>query len=73
MPYTRAAKLRSSVAYALLRLKIADKRGRLLTDAERFAIADKVVATLRLYGDQWRLDEEVELPALRTGDQWPGR
>ena len=60
MPYTRADKLRSSVAYALFKLKVPDLKGRLLTEAERYAIADQVVVLLRLYGDQWRLDEEVE-------------
>jgi hypothetical protein len=64
MVYTRADKLRSSVAYALFKLKIPDRKGRLLTEAERYAVADQVVALLRLYGDQWRLDEEVE---VKTG------
>lgn len=61
MGYTRADKLRLSVAYALRRLRIDGRRGRLLTEQERFAIADQVVATLRLYGDQWRLDEEIQV------------
>lgn len=60
MPYTRADKLRSSVAYAFFKLKIPDRKGRLLTEAERYAVADQVVVLLRLYGDQWRLDEEVK-------------
>lgn len=47
MANTRAHKLRFSVAYALFRLKIADRKGRTLTEAERNAIADHVVATLR--------------------------
>jgi hypothetical protein len=61
MPFTRADKLRSSVAYALFKMRIPDRKGRLLTEAERYAIADQVVALLRLYGDQWKLDEEVEV------------
>jgi hypothetical protein len=72
MPFTRAEKLRSSVAYALMKLRIPDRRGRLLKEDERYAVADHVVATLRLHGDQWRLDEEVEMPPLRTTDQQPG-
>lgn len=48
-------------AYAMRQLRIGDKRGRLLTEAERYAIADHVMASLRLYGDQWRLDEEIEV------------
>jgi len=62
MPFTRADKLRLSVAYSLRKLKIPDRRGRLLTEPERYAIADHVVALLRLYGDQWKLDEEVSSP-----------
>jgi hypothetical protein len=61
MGYTRADKLRLSIAYALRRLQIDGRRGRILTEQERFAIADHVVATLRLYGDQWRLDEKIEV------------
>jgi hypothetical protein len=72
MPYTRADKLRISVAYALFKLKVPDRKGRLLSEAERFAVADRVVAALRLYGDQWRLDEIVEAPALRLGADYPG-
>lgn len=67
MAYTRAAKLRSSIAYALFRLKVPDRKGRLLTEAERYAIADQVVAALRLYGDQWRLDEEIPDMTLGVG------
>lgn len=66
MPYTRAHKLRLSVAYALKGLKIPDRKGRLLTEAERYAIADRVVAALRLYGDQWQLDEELPSIIIRS-------
>ena len=56
---TRRDVLRSSIAYALRKVRIADRRGRLLTEEERYAIADQVVELLRLYGDRWKLDEEV--------------
>jgi hypothetical protein len=47
---------------------VPDRKSRVLTEAERFAVADEVVAALRLYGDQWRLGEEVEIPAWLASD-----
>ncbi len=33
-----------------------------MTDAERWAVASRVVAALKEHGDKWKLDEELEPP-----------
>ena len=59
---TRAETLRTSIAYSFRKLRIGDKRGRLLTEAERYALADQVVTLLKPYGDLWRLNEPMPAP-----------
>jgi hypothetical protein len=65
--------LRHSVAYALFKMRVPDRKGRLLAEAERFAVADEVVAMLRLYEDQWRLNEEVEIPVWLASEHPGGK
>jgi hypothetical protein len=48
---TRAETLRYGVAFALFKLRIPDRRERLLTEDERFAVADHVMESLRQYRD----------------------
>lgn len=57
---TKADQLRHSIAFALGRPKIQGRKG-VLSEQDRYAIADEVVARLREHGDHWRLDEELPL------------
>ncbi len=57
---TKADQLRLAIAYALIDLKIHCRKGA-LSEADRAAIADHVVANLRKHGDQWKLDEPIPL------------
>jgi hypothetical protein len=55
--------LRYAVAYALMRSrKIVRGLKEGLTEEERYAVADHVVAQLKDRGDPWRLSEEVKPP-----------
>lgn len=55
---TRGDQLIFAIAYALRGLKA---RGRTpsLSEVDRYAIAELVVARLREHGDPWRLDDEL--------------
>jgi hypothetical protein len=69
MPYTRGYMLRSSLMFALGKLRIRGFR-RLLTDEDRARIADDVVDQIKR-GDSgaWRLDEELPEPQPGNGAQ----
>jgi hypothetical protein len=61
---TRGDVLRYAIAFALRRArKIIRGLTDGLTEEERYAVADHVVAQLRERGDPWRLNEEA-----RTAD-----
>jgi hypothetical protein len=66
---TRADQLRSDIAFALMRLKIQGRKG-VLTEAQRYEIADLVVKRLRQYGDPWRLGEPLPEPLLTPSWDW---
>ncbi len=58
---TRGDILRYRLAYALRRaIKIVRGLKQGLTEAERYAVADHVVAQLKERGDPWRLDDEAK-------------
>jgi hypothetical protein len=57
---TRGEVLKFAVAYARRRSrKIIRGLKEGLTEGERYAVADHVVAQLKERGDPWRLDEEA--------------
>jgi hypothetical protein len=56
---TRGDILRYRIAFALSRAaKIVRGLKMVLTEDERFAVADEVVAQLKQHGDPWRLSDE---------------
>lgn len=55
---TRGDLLYHSLMFALGRMKIQGRKG-VLTESDRQQIARTVIERLCLYGDHWRLDEEV--------------
>jgi hypothetical protein len=55
---TRGDQLAHAVAYALRRVRIPGRRGS-LSEAERYRVADTLVAKLKENGDPWRLSEEL--------------
>ena len=58
---TRGDLLRYRIAFALRRAsKIVRELKASLTEAERYALADHVVAQLKERGDPWGLSEEVK-------------
>jgi hypothetical protein len=58
---TRGEVLRYAVAFALRRSrKIIRGLKEGLTEGERYAVADHVVAQLKERGDPWRLNEEAK-------------
>jgi hypothetical protein len=58
---TRGDLLRYRIAFALSRAsKIIRGLKQGLTEAERYAVADHVVAQLKERGDPWRLSEEAK-------------
>lgn len=58
---TRGEILRYRIAFALRRaVKVVRGLRQGLTEAERYAVADDVVAQLKKYGDPWRLSEKAE-------------
>jgi hypothetical protein len=62
---TRGDVLRYAIAFALRRArKIIRGLKDGLTEEERYAVADHVVAQLRERGDPWRLNEEA--PTAKT-------
>jgi len=72
MTYTRGYILRSSIAFALRKVRISLGRQRLpvrLTEEQRYDIGGQVVRELKQYGDPWKLDEPVPeqqlAPAVR--------
>jgi hypothetical protein len=57
---TRGNVLRYRIAFALSRAaKIVRGLRQALTEAERYAVADRVVEQLKERGDPWRLSEDV--------------
>jgi len=60
---TRGDQLVLALAYALrgTRLRGTRLRGRtgVLSEEDRYAIAELVVASLRAHGDPWRLDDDL--------------
>ena len=57
---TRGDVLHYAIAFALIRArKIVRGLKQTLTENERHAVADHVVAQLKEHGDPWRLSEEV--------------
>jgi hypothetical protein len=57
---TRGDLLRYAIAFALMRArKIVRGIREGLTEAERYAVADHVVAQLKQHGDPWKLSEEA--------------
>ena len=57
----RGEVLRYAIAYALQRSrKVIRGLKEGLSEGERYAVADHVVAQLKERGDPWRLDEEVK-------------
>lgn len=64
---TRGDILRYAIAFALRRAKkIVRGLRQELTEAERFAVADHVVAQLKERGDPWHLDEEAKSGSAPT-------
>ena len=60
-PMTRGELLRYAIAFALRRArKIIRGLKDGLTEEERYAVADHVVAQLKDRGDPWRLNEEAQ-------------
>lgn len=60
-PMTRGDILRYWIAFALSRaVKIVRGLRQGLTVAERYAVADHVVAQLKERGDPWQLDDEAK-------------
>jgi hypothetical protein len=58
---TRGDMLRYKIAFALGRaVKIVRGLRHGLTEEERYAVADQVVAQLREHGDPWRLADEAK-------------
>jgi len=58
---TRGEVLRYAIAFALRRSrKLIRGLKQELTEQERFAVADHVVAQLKERGDPWRLEEETK-------------
>jgi hypothetical protein len=57
---TKADQLRLAIAYALRDLKIHGRKG-VLSEADRYAIADAVITRLTQCGDRWNLQEEIPL------------
>jgi hypothetical protein len=57
---TRGELLVYTLAFALRGIKAKGRAGT-ITEEDRYAIAERVVAKLREHGDPWRLDEEVPL------------
>jgi hypothetical protein len=57
---TKADQLRLAIAYALRDLKIQGRKG-VLTEVDRYAIADAVIIRLTQSGDCWNLREEIPL------------
>ena len=58
---TRGDILRYAIAYALRRArKIVRGLRQGLTEDERYAVADHVVAQLKEHGDPWRLSDEAK-------------
>ncbi len=61
---TRGDVLRYRLAYALIRAsKIVRGLRQGLTEPERYAVADHVVAQLNEHGDPWQLSEEAATAA----------
>jgi hypothetical protein len=57
---TRGEVLRYNLAYALISAsKIVRGLRQALTERERYAVADHVVAQLKGHGDPWHLSEEA--------------
>ena len=64
---TRGDVLRYNLAYALIRAsKTVRGLRQALTERERYAAADHVVAQLKEHGDPWRLSEEARPQAGPT-------
>ena len=62
MTYTRGHILQSSIAFALVGVKLHLGRRFVpvrLTEEQRYDIAEQVVLHLRKYGDTWKLDEQA--------------
>ncbi len=58
---TRGDLLRYAIAYTLMRArKIVRGLKQGLTEEERYAVADHVVAQLKQHGDPWELTEEAK-------------
>jgi hypothetical protein len=58
---TRGDILRYRIAFALRRAaKVVRGLRQALTEADRYAVADHVVAQLKEHGDPWQLAEEAE-------------
>jgi hypothetical protein len=58
---TRGDLLRYKLAFALRHaVKVVRGLRHGLTEDERYAVADRVVAQLREHGDPWRLDDEAK-------------
>jgi hypothetical protein len=64
---TRGEVLRYAIAYALPRSrKVIRGLKEGLTEDERYAVVDHVVAQLKERGDPWRLNEEVKPASAPT-------
>jgi hypothetical protein len=64
---TRGDVLRYNLAFALIRAsKIVRGLRQALTEDDRYAVADHVVAQLKQHGDPWHLSEEVRPQAGPT-------
>jgi hypothetical protein len=72
MADTRAEMLRLDIAFALIgACKIIRGLKKGLTEAERFAVADKVVARLMQHGDPWRLSWKLPQQPYGHGERVP--
>ena len=55
---TRGDQLVLALAYALRGMRLSGRTGA-LSERDRYAIAELVVARLRAHGDPWRLDDDL--------------
>jgi len=64
---TRGELLTHSISFALIKAqKIVRGLWLGLTDQERWDVACKTVEHLKEHGDKWRLNEEIEPPAVEA-------